>query len=234
VAPAGAHRGSDLHLSASVGVAIATSACDPDSLLRDADAAMYHAKRRGRGRFELFGAPLRDEALRPIGARAGPAAARSSARSSTSSTSPSSTSSTDAVVSYEALLRWTHPERGRIAPDEFIGIAEDSGLMLPMGRWVLRTACAEAGRWPAGVGVGVNLSARQVADPDLCDHVRGALADTGLDPHGSRSRSRIDADGGSRGAAADARGAPRDGRPARARRLRNGLLLPLVPAALRA
>jgi EAL domain-containing protein (putative c-di-GMP-specific phosphodiesterase class I) len=54
--------------------------------------------------------------------------------------------------------------------------------MLPMGRWVLRTACAEAQRWPAGVGVGVNLSARQVADPDLCEHVRGALAATGLDP----------------------------------------------------
>ncbi len=171
----------ELHLSASVGVAVATPACDPDSLLRDADAAMYHAKRRGRGRFELFGAPLRDEALRRL-------ALEQDLRRALEPEElhleyqPVIDFDTNAVVSYEALLRWTHPERGSIGPDEFIGIAEDSGLMLPMGRWVLQTACAEAQRWPAGVGIGVNLSARQVADPDLCEHVRGALAVTGLDP----------------------------------------------------
>ncbi len=173
---------SDLQVSASVGVAVATATCDPDSLLRDADAAMYHAKRRGRGRFELFGAPLRAEALRRLALEQDLRRALEREQQLHLEYQPVIDFDTDTVVSYEALLRWTHPERGRIAPDEFIGIAEDSGLMLPMGRWVLRTACAEAQRWPAGVGVGVNLSARQVADPDLCEHVRGALAATGLDP----------------------------------------------------
>jgi diguanylate cyclase (GGDEF)-like protein len=174
--------GRGLVVSASIGIAVSDGIDEaPDALLRDADAAMYHAKRRGRGRFELFGAPLRDEALRRL-------ALEQDLRRALEHEElhleyqPVIDFATNAVVSYEALLRWTHPERGRIAPDEFIGIAEDSGLMLPMGRWVLRTACAEARRWPAGVGVGVNLSARQVADPDMCEHVRGALADTGLDP----------------------------------------------------
>jgi EAL domain-containing protein (putative c-di-GMP-specific phosphodiesterase class I) len=142
---------------------------------------MYHAKRRGRGRVELFGAPLRDEALRRLELEQDLRRALEHDEL-TLEFQPVVDLPSGRVVSCEALLRWAHPERGRVAPDEFIGIAEESGLILPMGRWVLQAACEEAMRWPSDVGVAVNLSGRQVADPELCGHVLAVLADTGLSP----------------------------------------------------
>jgi EAL domain-containing protein (putative c-di-GMP-specific phosphodiesterase class I) len=90
------------------------------------------------------------------------------------------------VIGAEALLRWQHPLRGYISPTTFIPIAEDSGLIVPIGRWVLEQACRDAARWNAGravpVPVYVNLSARQVALPELPEIVAGVLAETGSDP----------------------------------------------------
>jgi len=87
---------------------------------------------------------------------------------------------TRTIRSFEALVRWRHPDRGLIAPIEFIPLAEETGLIVPLGEWVLRTACREASRWPADVCVSVNLSAHQFKALDLVEKVRGALTDAKL------------------------------------------------------
>ena len=91
--------------------------------------------------------------------------------------------SDQALIGFEALLRWPHPERGMITPDDFIPLAEASGLIVPLGAWVLRAATAEAATWPGGLKVAVNLSAAQVRADGLLATVAGALADSGLPPH---------------------------------------------------
>ena len=88
-----------------------------------------------------------------------------------------------ALIGFEALLRWPHPERGMIAPDEFIPLAEANGLIVPLGAWVLREATAEAATWPGGLKVAVNLSAAQVRADGLLATVASALAESGLPPH---------------------------------------------------
>lgn len=88
--------------------------------------------------------------------------------------------STGDVVTLEALLRWEHPEGGHVPPDTFIPVAEETGIIVPIGEWVLRRACQEAMRWPIPVQVAVNLSPVQFRDPDLYDLVRGALTESGL------------------------------------------------------
>ena len=103
-------------------------------------------------------------------------------------TSRWSTSTTDRIVGFEALVRWQHPVRGLVPPLSFIPLAEETGLIVPLGRWVLETACRQAGSWrDARPGapqlfMSVNLSARQFAQPDLVEQVVAILAETGLDP----------------------------------------------------
>jgi EAL domain-containing protein (putative c-di-GMP-specific phosphodiesterase class I) len=95
------------------------------------------------------------------------------------------------VGGVEALVRWAHPERGLVSPGEFIPVAEETGLIVPIGEWVLRTACAQARAWlDAGsrISVSVNLSARQFKHQDVGDVVRRALTDTGSSPRSSSSR----------------------------------------------
>ena len=170
-----------LHTSASIGVALATRVSDADSLLRDADAAMYAAKRRGRGRVEVFGAPLRDEALRRLELEQDLRRAVDKGELHLEY-QPVRDLAGGPVFGCEALLRWTHPVHGAVSPAEFIAVAEESGQILSIGRWALRTACAEAAGWPGDACVGVNLSARQLTDPDLRRHVTEALRDAGLPP----------------------------------------------------
>ena len=141
---------------------------------------MYHAKRRGRGRVELFGEPLRDEAMRRLELEQDLRRALDGGDELHLEYQPVVDLRSGRVLSCEALTRWTHPRLGAISPDEFIRVAEESGLILSMGRWVLRTACEEAMRWPREVGLAVNLSARQVADPELCQCVHDVLAETGM------------------------------------------------------
>ena len=96
---------------------------------------------------------------------------------------------TDAITGYEALLRWEHPARGNVPPASFIGVAEDSGLIVPLGRWVLERACADAvafqqdDPYPQHRVLSVNISAQQLARVELVDEVRSALCSSGLDPH---------------------------------------------------
>ena len=87
-----------------------------------------------------------------------------------------------AVVGFEALLRWRHPERGSVSPAVFIPIAEESGTILQIGEWVLRTACAEAASWPKPLRIAVNVSAVQIHTPGFAEVVEAVLAETGIDP----------------------------------------------------
>jgi diguanylate cyclase (GGDEF)-like protein len=173
--------GDEVFMRASVGIALATEGTeDPEGLLRDADAAMYRAKGLGGGMYEVY-----DEGMR----------ARTARRHETEVALrraldrgelvlrflPQVDLATGAVCGAEALLRWDDPERGLVAPDAFIATAEETGLILPIGAWVLEEACRHSRRWPSIV-TAVNLSPRQSAHPDLVDAVAGALERTGAEP----------------------------------------------------
>jgi len=173
---------------ASVGVAIAgRSAHSPASLLRDADAALYQAKRRGRARFEIFDRAMRARGVERLSVEND--LARALEREQLQLLYQPIVSLRDGtIVALEALLRWKHHERGMIAPAEFIPVAEESGMIEPIGRWVLATACRQAAEWHAEApedpmpGVSVNLSGRQFLGRELEPTVEHALAAAALDP----------------------------------------------------
>jgi diguanylate cyclase (GGDEF)-like protein/PAS domain S-box-containing protein len=181
------HGAEEFHLSVSVGVSLGDRmAADPDGLLRDADRAMYVAKQHGRGRIELFdpGAPT---------ARVNWLATESALRRALRDGQlrlhyqPVVNLTSLRVMGLEALIRWDHPERGMVAPGEFIPIAEETGLIIGMGEWVIREACSQLAGWhrdgvvDAGVGVAVNISARQLSHPGFPATVALALAFAELD-----------------------------------------------------
>ncbi|MEY2474972.1 MAG: hypothetical protein QOG87_287 [Actinomycetota bacterium] len=171
-------------LSASVGIALAERDATPESLLRDADAAMHRAKERGRGRVEVF-----DEALRVRGeARLATEAELRRALEGDEFEvhyQPVVDLSTQAVVGAEALVRWAHPDRGLVTPDQFIPIAEETGLIVPIGAWVLEEACRQTVEWQRSdpsLTIAVNLSVRQLVAPDVVGLVGDVLVRTGLAP----------------------------------------------------
>ncbi len=183
--------GADHFVTASIGIAVARPTgrepVDAELLIRDADAAMYRAKERGRGRCEVFDAEMRARAVRRL-------ETERELRHAVDRNElelhyqPVIGLGSGEIVGLEALVRWRHPERGLLDPSEFVSIAEDSGLIEPIGRWVQETACRQAIGWHdlrpdhRPLDVAVNLSARQVAHRDLADSVREILARTGLDP----------------------------------------------------
>jgi diguanylate cyclase (GGDEF)-like protein/PAS domain S-box-containing protein len=177
------------HLSASIGIAVAGAehAGDPDALIRDADIAMYRAK-QGRGRVELFDQRSRTRVVERV---------------RTTSELRRALDEEELFVVYqpivdlrdgcvrrlEALLRWQHPERGLVSPVEFIPLAEESGLILPIGEWVIETVVRQLAAWDAsgdprlqGLRSGLNLSARQLIEPGLVDVVTAILGRHGLAP----------------------------------------------------
>lgn len=178
--------GEDLYLSASIGVAVAVDAdVSADLLIRDADVAMFRAKERGRSRIEVFEESLRTQTVRRLDTEQALRLAVDRDELVVEY-QPVVRLSDAVIVSFEALVRWDRPGHGRVQPDSFIPVAEESGLIVRLGRWVLSEACAEARRWPPNrvgemLGVSVNLSARQLADPDLLDTVCEALTSSGLD-----------------------------------------------------
>jgi len=173
---------------ASLGIALASDSDHlPANLVRDADAAMYQAKSRGRGRFEVFDRAMRLRTVARLSLENDlrRALERGELRIAYQ---PIVSLHDRSIVSVEALLRWQHPERGLVRPDEFIPVAEESGLIDPIGRWVLEAACMQAAEWHAArpdarpVGISVNLSMRQLTGRDLEATVAAALALTGIEP----------------------------------------------------
>jgi diguanylate cyclase (GGDEF)-like protein/PAS domain S-box-containing protein len=174
---------------ASLGIALAQGEDEhqPAALIRDADAAMYQAKAHGRARFEVFDGAMRARTVKRLSVENDlrRAIERDELRVAYQ---PIVSLQDDALVAIEALLRWQHPTRGLLAPGEFIPVAEESGLIESIGRWVLDTACAQAARWhaqsPSGtqLGIAVNLSARQFSQRELEATVLHALASSGIAP----------------------------------------------------
>jgi diguanylate cyclase (GGDEF)-like protein/PAS domain S-box-containing protein len=179
-------EGDDVHTaSASIGVVLRDGSQDnPEELLRDADAAMYRAKERGRSRVELFDTGMRARAIGRLQTEGDlrRALERDELRVVYQ---PIVALSDGRIRGFEALVRWQHPERGLLAPAQFIPVAEESGMIVALGRVVLEAACRQSAQWSALYGpvpIHVNLSARQVADPNLVDSVAHVLRVSGADP----------------------------------------------------
>jgi diguanylate cyclase (GGDEF)-like protein/PAS domain S-box-containing protein len=174
----------DIQLRASLGIALAGEHATPASLLREADAAMYRAKERGRGRIEIF-----DEVLRSrVELRLATASALHRALERHEFTvhyQPIVDLRTGEMVSVEALLRWHQPDRGLISPAEFIPLAEETGLIVPIGAWVLEEACRQLVEWQqtqSSLTVAVNLSVRQMVGCDVAALIAGVVDRTGVCP----------------------------------------------------
>ncbi|WP_348629360.1 EAL domain-containing protein [Methylobacterium sp. 17Sr1-1] len=175
-------EGQDVAIGVSIGIALAPEhGDDPDGLLRKADTALYAAKADGRRTRRLF-EPAMDAALQGRRALERDLRAAVAAGALEVHYQPLVAAGSLAVTGCEALLRWRHPERGFVPPGEFIPVAEETGLIAPLGEWVLHQACREAAGWPEGVRVAVNLSPAQFRTPDLVGTVARALSESRLDP----------------------------------------------------
>ena len=178
--------GRAVRVTTSVGVACGTDGCAADEMLRNADVAMYRAKGAGKGRYEVFAPEMHAALLDRVELEAELREALGVGREElVLAYQPIVDIATRRISSFEALVRWRHPRRGLVSPAQFVPLAEESDLILRLGRWVLETACREAARWQAPgrhVGISVNVSGRQLDDPSLLGDVRHALDDSGLDP----------------------------------------------------
>jgi diguanylate cyclase (GGDEF)-like protein len=167
-------------IGVSIGIALYPENGDsPDLLLRNADTALYQAKEAGRNNFRLFSTTMQvhqqqrfliQEELRNAVER----------KHFTLAYQPICHSTSSRIVGFEALLRWNHPSRGAIHPDQFISVAESSGQILPLGQWALEAACAEAATWDPSVSISVNLSPLQFRQSDLPQQITDVLKRTGL------------------------------------------------------
>ena len=169
--------GQEVFVTVSIGIAVsATGARESEDLLRDADTAMYRAKSQGRGRHEVFDQDMRTTALEQLRLETDLRHAIER-RELRLVYQPILSFPDERIIGFEALARWRHPQRGLVMPEEFIPVAEETGLILPIGRWVLEEACRQLRRWqlefPAvePLTVSVNLSPRQFNHPDLVAQV---------------------------------------------------------------
>jgi diguanylate cyclase (GGDEF)-like protein/PAS domain S-box-containing protein len=180
--------GTEMFISASIGIAFSTPETEtPEDLLRYADVAMYRAKDDGSGRYRIYDPEIDARATRRL-------EIETELRRALEQDElivhyqPLVSLHSGRVSGVEALVRWEHPERGRIGPDEFIPLAEETGLIVPLGYWVIRRACEDrklfevAGTHAGSILISVNLSTRQFEQPDLEDQIRRILVDTDTDP----------------------------------------------------
>ncbi len=173
--------GNSLRMGLSIGVAIYPSdGQDEATLIANADAALYRAKAEGRGTMRFFEREM-DKRLRDR--RALQNDLRSAiARDEIELHFQPQARIDGEITGFEALVRWHHPVRGTIAPSTFIPLAEESGLIIPMGEWILREACREAASWPRKLQIAINLSPVQFRHGDLAGLVHSILLETGLSP----------------------------------------------------
>jgi diguanylate cyclase (GGDEF)-like protein len=178
--------GLDLHISASLGISVSPDdGTDSETLLQHADAAMYHAKKSGRNAYQFFAPAMNAFARERLELENGLRRALEQ-REFVLHYQPKVDVKTARIDSAEALVRWRHPKRGLIAPAQFIPLAEETGLILPLGEWVIREACRQAFAWQAAglrpLRVAVNLSAQQFRQKNLVEIVRNALRAARLEP----------------------------------------------------
>jgi diguanylate cyclase (GGDEF)-like protein len=180
-------QGHSFSISCSLGISIFPEhGADSETLIKNADAAMYSAKEGGRNNFQFFTADMNAEAVKRLTLENGLRSALER-QELFLMYQPQMDIVTGTITGLEALLRWQHPELGLVPPDQFIGIAENTGMILPIGEWVLRTACSQARKWQdEGLGpvqVAVNVSAVQFRQEGFCQLVRKVLHETGLAAH---------------------------------------------------
>jgi diguanylate cyclase (GGDEF)-like protein len=174
--------GHQVVIGVSIGIAIApTDAVDPDQLLKNADLALYRAKMDDRGTYCFFEAGM-DALLQARRALELDLRKALVNREFELYYQPLVNLEKEEITGFEALIRWNHPVRGLVAPIEFIPLAEETALIVPIGEWVLRQACAEAVKWPGEISVAVNLSPAQFRMRNLSQMVMSALAQSGLPP----------------------------------------------------
>ena len=180
-------EGGEVFVTVSVGIAIAEPTASADELLRDADVAMYQAKQRGRARCEFFDEAMRTEAARRL--ETATALHRALERNEFETYyQPMIDLNSGVIVGIEALVRWNHPERGLVSPAMFIPLAEEQGLIVPIGATVLDEACRQWARWRAEfparepLVLNVNISARQLHSPEFLESIRTVLLAYDVDP----------------------------------------------------
>jgi diguanylate cyclase (GGDEF)-like protein/PAS domain S-box-containing protein len=174
--------GNDIVVGISIGIALAPhDGADADALLKNADLALYRAKSEGRKDYRFFEANMDMEIRmrRAMEVDLRNAMARDEFEIHYQTVIDSSSSDTCGV---EALIRWRHPQHGLVAPDRFIPLAEEIGLIIPLGEWILRKACTDAAHWPGHIKLAVNLSPIQFRNGNLVGIVRDALAESGFSP----------------------------------------------------
>jgi diguanylate cyclase (GGDEF)-like protein/PAS domain S-box-containing protein len=179
----------ELRVCITIGIALGTdSSQPPEGLQRDADAAMYRAKEMGRARAEIFDSAMRQRAVSRLDLE-GELRRAIDNDELRLHYQPVVDLATSRVLGVEALVRWEHPTRGLVPPAAFVPIAEETGLIVPIGDWVLRTATEQLASWMADTGsrgrtltMAVNLSGRQLSSPDLVESVEATLARTGVHP----------------------------------------------------
>jgi diguanylate cyclase (GGDEF)-like protein len=179
-------------ISGSLGIVLNVNGYNlPEEIIRDADIAMYHAKALGKSRFEVFNSGLRDQLINRLEIENDLRFALER-NEFILNYQPVLSLETSKITGFEALLRWQHPQRGVIAPLEFIPLAEETGLIISIGHWVLREACLKLREWQARfpknppLNISVNISGRQLHQPDFIEEVQQVLRETGLDGHDLR------------------------------------------------
>jgi EAL domain-containing protein (putative c-di-GMP-specific phosphodiesterase class I) len=171
----------ELYVSASIGIAAAADARDIEQLMRDADLAMYRAKDAGGNGYAAYETKMHDAVVRRL-ELANDLRLALERDELVLHYQPKVDLRTGEIIGFEALVRWQHPTRGMVPPLEFIGVAEATGLIVPLGRWVLTEACRQSVAWGRPLKMAVNLSVRQFDDGDVAEMVAGVLAETGMPP----------------------------------------------------